>query len=388
MRTPLFFTLIFLSPLFVSVPLAEAEEYFSPFVIGKTLIVASSSPYNAYLAGLSVVHTGTVGGDLVSAGGSVLIAGEVRRDLLLVGGSLRVEEQVFGDLRAVGGSVESGGEVVGDFIAGGFSVDASGPIGGDAFVVGADVVLSGGAEGSVTIYGNTVVLGGIFDKHVHVIATNSIEIQDGARILGTLSYKAPNEVVIPESAEVANVEYTSASYLPDAGASRVLAVLSVVLFILIRILGALILAGLLAGLFPHIAESLVGRLYEGRLRNVLLSTLLGFGVLVATPALIIILLLTFVGIWLAILLFVLYALLCILAILYAGIVLGGLFARHVRKRGTVRWHDGILGMLALSIITLIPVGVFAALLIMMFSSGALLQIFFHFAFSHEEEKEV
>ena len=54
---------------------------------------------------------------------------------------------------------------------------------------------------------------------------------------------------IPASATVAGgVEYTDASYLPDAGTSRVLALVSIGFFLFVRILGALILAGLLAGL--------------------------------------------------------------------------------------------------------------------------------------------
>jgi uncharacterized protein involved in cysteine biosynthesis len=50
----------------------------------------------------------------------------------------------------------------------------------------------------------------------------------------------------------------------------------------------------------------------------------------------------------------------------------------------VLWRDGVLGMLALSLITLVPVvGMAAAILLTVFSAGALMQIFFDFAFPHE-----
>lgn len=55
------------------------------------------------------------------------------------------------------------------------------------------------------------------------------------------------------------------------------------------------------------------------------------------------------------------------------------------NRETVLWHDGVFGMLALSLIALVPyIGVFIALLLTMYTSGALLLVFFNFAFPHEE----
>jgi len=96
--------------------------------------------------------------------------------------------------------------------------------------------------------------------------------------------------------------------------------------------------------------------------------------------------LTFVGIGLAFLLLVLYALLALLAVMYAGILLGSLFARRFRERDIVLWHDGVLGMLALSFIAFVPaIGLFVAFLLTVFSAGALLQLFFSFAFPHEEQ---
>ena len=58
---------------------------------------------------------------------------------------------------------------------------------------------------------------------------------------------------------VGGVKYTNASYLPDVGTSRILALVSIGFFLFARILGALILAGLLSGLFPKFAETIVDR---------------------------------------------------------------------------------------------------------------------------------
>ena len=357
------------------------------FSAARSLIAASSSPTNAYFAGVSIVNTALVVGDLSAVGGSIVVAAPVQGDELLLAGSIRVRAPIAGDLRAAGGSISIEGPIAGDLVAFGFSVHNSGSTRGSTFIIAADTTLSDGAVGPVAIYGNNVSLEGDFASDVRIIAAGRLSLAASTTIQGTLSYEAPEAATIPASATVrGGITYKSASYLPDAGTSRILSLVSIGFFLFVRILGALILAGLLAGLFPRLAEAVAERAYTERPRNVLLTMLLGFAILVAAPVLVVLLTLTFVGLGLAFLLLVLYALLSLLALLYAGILLGNMFARRFLKRETVRWHDGMLGMLALSLITLVPIaGPFMAFLLTMFAAGALLQIFFHFAFPREEQ---
>jgi hypothetical protein len=173
--------------------------------------------------------------------------------------------------------------------------------------------------------------------------------------------------------------------MPDVGTSRALAFVSIGFFLIARIIGALILAGLLAGLFPKFAETFVTRIIGARLRDMLLASLLGFAIVVATPIVIALLTLTFVGMGLALLVLILYALLLLLSLIYAGIVTGGMLARRFRKRERIFWHDGVLGMMLLSLVVLVPyIGLPLVLLSALFSVGTLLQIFFRFAFPHGE----
>ena len=219
------------------------------------------------------------------------------------------------------------------------------------------------------------------------MASGRVTVAPNTKIKGTFSYEAPETAVIPASATiVGGTKYTNISYLPDAGTSRTLALASVGFFLFVRIIGALILAGLLAGLFPRLAEAVIERVYTKRIPSMLLTLLLGFALLVATPILIAILLLTFVGIGIALLILLSYILMVFLSLIYAGILLGGMFARRFARRGIVLWHDGVLGMLMLSIIAFIPlIGLFVLLCLTTFSAGALLLIFFNFAFPHETQ---
>lgn len=319
-------------------------------------------------------------------GGSIVAAAPVQGDELLFAGTVGSRASVTGDLRAVGGSIRIEGPVSGDVVAFGYSVFDFSRTLGSTFIVAANTTLSNGAAGPVIIYGNNISLTGDFASNVNIVATGRLSLGANTTIHGMLTYEAPEPASIPASATVlGGISYTNASYLPDAGTSRILALVSIGFFLFARILGALILAGLLAGLFPKLAEAIADRAYSGRPQNILLTMLLGFAILVASPVLIILLALTFVGIGLALLLFVLYALLVLLALLYAGILIGSVFARQFAKRDIVLWRDGMLGMLAFSLIALVPfIGLFVVLVLSLFSAGALLLIFFHFAFPHEE----
>lgn len=357
----------------------------SSFVAARSLLEASSSPGNAYAAGVSVLLTAPVAGDFTAFGGSVVTAAKVSGDALLIAGSVSSRARIIGDLRTIGGSVDIGGAVGGDFAAFGFSVYDSGRPEASTFIIAANTTMANGASGPVTIYGNNISLAGDFAGNVDIIASGRVSLEASTTIAGNLSYEAPEPAIIPASATIGSITYANASYLPNIGTSRILGLLSIGFFLFIRILGALILAGLLAGLFPKLAEAVVERASTRRIRSTLLTMLLGFAILVAAPVMIILLALTFVGIGLALLLFILYALLVLFAFLYAGILLGSIFARRFEKRETALWRDGVFGMLALSLITLIPIiGPFVLLFFTIFSAGALLLIFFDFAFPHDD----
>ncbi|MFI5260720.1 MAG: hypothetical protein ACHQU0_02930 [Candidatus Paceibacteria bacterium] len=367
----------------------SAMPALASFSAAQSLVAASSSPGNSYALGASVVLTAPVAGDFSALGGSVITAAPVAGDDLIVAGSVSSRASVAGDLRSIGGSIEVGEPVAGDLVALGFSVHDSGRAKGSVFIIAANATVSDGASGPVTIYGNNVALGGDFSGDVTVIAGGHLSLAPGTVIHGKLSYEAPDIASIPASVTISGGStYTNASYLPDIGTSRTLAFLSIGFFLVARIIGMLILAGLFAGLFPKFAKELNEHVSVMRLRGILLATLLGFAILVATPLVIVLLALTFVGLGLAFLLLILYALLLLLSFIYAGILVGGLLVRRFWKREQVLWHDGVLGMTVLSLTALVPfIGFFVVLALTLFSIGMLLQLFFRFAFPHEKETQ-
>ena len=367
---------------------ADAPAYIS---LAPSLVATSSAPGNSYLFGRSVIVTAPTMGDLSALGWSIVSAGKTYGDGFLMGGSVSSRALVFGDLRSVGGGVQVLEDVAGDLVALGYRVDAKSHVGGSALVAGLNVSLTGGASGPVTIYGNNVRLSGTFADTVTIFATGVVTLDDGAVIRGKLIYESPDLAHIASAARLpGGVEHRNSSYLPDVGTSRALAFASIAVFILVRIMGALLLAGLLAGLFPSLARHVVERASLNKVRAFFVTALLGFAVLVATPILVVLLALTFVGFGLAVLIAILYFLLAVLSVLYAGILVGAIVMHRLLGREDIRWHDGVVGMLLLSLIALVPfVGAFVAFILTAFTAGILFLVAYRFAFPYDSlEDEV
>ncbi|MDP2593771.1 MAG: hypothetical protein Q8P36_00305 [bacterium] len=355
---------------------------------GRSVVIATSSPGNTYALGASVILAAPVSKDLSALGGTVVVASPITGDALLIGGSVETRAPIVGDMRVISGSANIEKPVGGDLAALVFSLKGVGKVKGNVLVAALNATLTGGADGPVTIYGNTITLGGGYKGDVRVVAGDHLTLLPGTTIHGSLVYQAPVPAAIPDSASVlGGITYTEASYLPGANVSRVLAFASIGIFLLARVLALLILAGLLTGLFPRFADAVIDEAYEGRMRHILLLMLLGFATFVATPILLLLLTLTFIGLGLAILLFILYVLLVLLSLVYAGVLVGGLFARRFLHRERVGWSDGVLGTFVLSIVALVPVlGLLLVVLLASFAAGALLAIFFRFALGYVEEE--
>ncbi len=353
---------------------------------GRSVLIASSTMGNLYAAGGTVALTTAVTADFVGLGGSVVVKGPIAGDVTLVGGDVSLQKAVAGDVRAVGGRIDMTAPVTGDVVALAGSFGNSGGGIRSAFIVAGSVRLMAGAEGPVTIYGNTIELGGVFAGDIRIVASGRITLAENTVIEGALDYQAPEEAGVPESAHIRDgVRYTGASYLPTTEEARAIALASFGIFVFVKILGALILAGLIAGLFPTFATMVATRTFSDPARRRLLNLLLGFAILVATPVLVILLSITFVGLGLAVLLGTLYLLLGLLSGVYAGIIIGALLSKLLFKRTELRASDAVLGMLVMCVVWSIPVvGWLAISLLATYTLGLLTLLAFRFAFPKEE----
>lgn len=355
----------------------------------RTLVISEAPLENLYLVGTDITITVPLPADILALGGTLRLTAPVIGDALLGGGTVSVGRAIEGDLRAVGGHVQVTGAVSGDLLLAGGSVIAS-TTARDTRIIGGSVHLMG-AGGPAVVYGADVVLSGEFAGDVEVVASDRLTLAEGTHIAGALKYDAPQQAGIADSALVdGGVTYTGASsYLPTVEQAKTFALAGASVLFITRIIAVLIAAGLLAGLFPAFSQRVADKALARTSGRFALLALLGFGVAFAAPVLILILLVSFVGAGLALLLGTAYVLLLMLGYLYAGILAGAALSRGLMKRTQVTWKFALLGMLVLYLIGVIPViGGLVTFVLFLVATGAIVSIAFQFAFGRSSIEPV
>lgn len=355
----------------------------------RSLVVSEPQTENQYLTGSDVSIAAPLDADLFALGGTLTTSAPIGGDVLLAGGRVDVRKSVNGDVRAVAGELLVDGDVGGDLVAAAGILTAS-TTAKEMHLAGGTVRVAG-AGGDVTAYGADIYLSGTILGNVTVFASDKLFIADGTRIQGALKYDAPQQVLVPESATVAGgVIYTgSSSFLPTNEEAKRFAIAGAGVLMLVRIVSVVIAAGLVAGLFPRVTSMVADRVLGQVPRRSILFALLGFGVIVATPVLIIFLLVSFVGFVVALLLAALYVLMLLLAYLYAGIMAGSALSRALMKRDHITWRTAVLGTLALYLVALVPVlGPLVVAFLVSASLGALIAATYHAAFGVAKEEDI
>lgn len=353
-------------------------------VEGQRSLVLTEPPLgNAYLTGLDVSVDVPVLGDLTALGGSVIIKSPVEGDLLIMGGTLDVEAPVKGDVRSLAPRVIINSSVGGDLVTVGGVVLISGKS-QELQAVGATIRSTGGTTGKATFYGTEVYLSGEYGGDVTVSASDRIVVGEGTVIHGVFKYNAPSEVAIPESATISGgATYVGgASYIPSSEEARTFDLIGVLVFFFVKALAMMVVAGLIVGLFPVLSKKLVTTSLELRPKKFILTALLGALLLVCTPLLILILLVSFVGFGVALLLSALYMLLLLLSYVYAGFLLGAWTFRVAKKRMSASWRVAVFGAFLLYVLSYLPLlGMGIAVVLMVVSAGVLSVTAYKFAFT-------
>ncbi len=327
------------------------------FRAGQQTSFASSekTATNLYMAGGTVVSSGTADKDLLMAGGTALVSGPVTGDLFIVGGNITVLNQVSGDLRIGGGNIIINGNILGDAVVGGGQIVLSGKIiGGDVAAAGGAVRLDSEVKGNVKIAGGEVYInapvGGDAD-----IKANKLTLGPNADIRGNLKYSANKPVIIEEGGKVRGETAFTQLKGHDGINKGMTAGLIFGLFTFVFVVKFLMLltAALIFGLvFRRYSRELVEKATANPLKE------LGRGVvtLIVLPILSIILLITIIGAPFGILGLLSFIMLCILGAVLTPIFLGSLVYKWISKKPDyiINWKTILLGIVIYFILGLIP----------------------------------
>jgi cytoskeletal protein CcmA (bactofilin family) len=325
------------------------------FVAGDSVSVSEAVTGDLIAAGGDLSVSSSVGGDLVIAGGNINLTGPVSEGLYAAGGSIAVDADIARNARVAGGSVSlgPGSHVAGNATLAGGRITVRGPIDGYLQAGGGRIYLDGRVGGDVELAGDRIELG------------------PNARIEGRLRYDSRQDIQQAAGAEVqGGIERVKgiASAHGDFDRPDGRGHLGIVWS-----LGLVLAAALLAGVWPTFADR-IGSVLPQRFAW---SVLVGFIALVCTPVLVILLLVTVIGIPLALTALAAYGLLLLAGYITSGVGVGT-FALHRWKdeRATsTAWRVGAaaLGMLLVVVVGRLPwLGWLVVLVALLFGMGALL----------------
>lgn len=341
-----------------------------------TLDKATTINDDLYAAAGSPVISGTILGDAFIAGGNVTFNGSAKSGLMAAGGTLTILGTVGGSVRAAGGTVTLSGPVGADAVIGGGTVTIidGATIGRDAALAGGQINLSAKVGRNATIRGGDIVIDGTINGNVDVQASKTLTLGDHAVIKGTLTYTAPIELAkSPGAVVMGEVTYNPTKNPGHYDAAGVLAGFVGLLFVfkLLALAGAVIIA---TTLFNRSTATVVNASLDSVWKNLCI----GFAALIALPFVFVFLLISVIGALFGILGFIGYITLIILAKITSAILVGAFFTKWYRKEALVTWQWALLGLIALELVSLIPViGWLVATVVFLTALGALASLTYY-----------
>lgn len=348
--------LLFFSLLFPSVVDAQITRT-NTTRTGETVIIRQEEVIEGdfFIAGEMVEFSGKINGDLYIVGNQVLVSGEVDGDLLAVGSEISITGVVTQNVRAMGAQITIEGDVGRNISLAGVNINSSDSsyIAGSLSGVAGNISLSGPVGGNVNATGGSFEIKSTVKGNVEA-STGQLKLAPGAEILGDLNYRSDNEAEISDKTSVAGkISRHSSGNGAVEGAKYNLEKITggwtktgrVFSFFAILLMGLVLIK-----LFPSFFKSSLDILNKSPLK----SLGIGFVGAFSFPFIIVFILITFIGIPLALTLFVFYVFALYISkvfiILWTGIFL---FEKTNQKAG-FGWAF-VLGLIVYSVIVTLPV---------------------------------
>ena len=338
--------LTFLAAVLVLPNLASAAT----FKHGDEVYVDQRTADDLYTTGGVLSITREVSGDLVAAGGRVSVDGKVTQDLMAGAGELTINGEIDDDVRVAGGNVRIDATIKDDLLAAGgdVSLTDSSFVGGDAHLVGGNLFMGGVINGDVKLVGNSIYLNSDIKGDLILVDFDKITFGPKAKVQGKLWYRAVQPIEIPAKMVKGGVEYKmiKTNQVEEN---------------LPAIMAGFSLFSLLATLFFGLVFLWLCRFYilhatENAYDNTLKSVGVGFLVLILSPIAVLILLITTIGIPLALALLALWMIFLYTGKVLAAMLIGFKIVKVDDKSSFPRLFGSFaLGALIYTIVAMIPV---------------------------------
>jgi len=341
-------TLIVFFALFLFMPLvasAFAVKTSDSVYIGKNDTVAG----NLYTAGANITVEGKVTGDVICAGQSVNINGAVGGSVRAAGNSVNINGQVARNIMIAGASVILGSDAQAgwDMLIAGAVGEIRGKVGRDLYGVAASMIISGEVNGDVRLKIDDKI-----ESKRRGVGLNDnktkLKIEDTAKINGGLIYTAEGKAQISSSTSIVGKVTHN---LPKLKNTKKLALMGLVWVRTYSIFSSLIIGLVLISFWRGRIKDLTD------VMQVKAGASIGWGIAVMflTPVILILLLLTIIGIPLALMLLGIWLIFICVSKILTGILAGRIILEKFWKQKKDNLILAmIIGIVALWIIFSIP----------------------------------
>jgi cytoskeletal protein CcmA (bactofilin family) len=345
--------------LLIHPPLVQAMEFRSS---DQTVTVGPGETIvgSLFATGQTVQIDGVVEGDVYCAGKTILVKGSIGGDVICAGQMVEVDGTVAGSVRVAGQTVVLNGYIGRNVTGLGqtISVGSASTVNGDVISAGQTITLGGVVRQGLAAAGDTVLVNGTIGGDTN-FAVNRLQLGETAKISGKLTYESEKDAVIATGASVGTIVkqpmrknreswQNPREKLPKLlGAMRkpwpVNALGSIVTFFL--------LAVVLVFLFPQRTQRVVTimKMHPGR------SIVMGLLALVVSPVIFVTLLITIIGIPLAILYILLFALVVFVSKLFVALWVGKeIQATFMKKKGENWYLAAAIGVIISWLVFYLP----------------------------------
>lgn len=320
---------------------------------GNVTIPLDKETKNLYVAGGNVLVNGKTLGDLYVAGGNVTIEGNVEGDLVAAGGNLYLNGEVGGDVRVAGGSMIINSKVGGDVVLLGGSVvlNEKSSVGGDLIVNSGEANISSPVAGKLVANGGVITINSEVKGSVSIFAEQQLNIGSKTIFGQNAKYQSRTEAKVADGATLGGLQYEKITKSQHDGGAAFATVIS--LGFVAKLIAMIIVALIVIRLFPKKSHELVAHIQSHPWSNLGIGTV-GF---IVAPILVILLLITFVGFYLGLVILALWLLWSLMAILIGMVSAGAWINSKLTKKTelTLDWQAVVLGVVVISILGLIPV---------------------------------
>jgi cytoskeletal protein CcmA (bactofilin family) len=306
------------------------------------ILIEQPADNDLYLAGDNVDILADVSGDVVGAGRNIIIAGDVSEDVIIAGENLSIQANIADDLRAAGKHITLTGNVSGHIVAAGqrVSIGAGSHVGEWAWLAGETIEILGDVEGDVKAAGNRIIINGMISGDVDIYG-DDLHIGSDAVIQGDLNWHSETLIDLHDNARI--IGQVAGGITEDDEDEDEWETDSDIGDYVFKIFSLATGAILVYLLIPGFCQSTSGLVKEKTWQTIGL----GLAILICTPFVSLLLMITLIGFLPAIALIITYFAYLIIGFL-AGLIVAGylglLFSNKLEGASKFTWVSGIFLM--------------------------------------------